>query len=69
MTIFFQEMLPFFPELLEITEPLLKEDWTQANEEIFQLPFENVTKFSHPKVDSMYSIVTDLNTLYLCNLL
>lgn len=43
-------MLAFFPELLDIEEPLLKEDWTQCNENIFQLPYEGVTRHTHPKV-------------------
>lgn len=55
-------MLAFFPELLDIEEPLLKEDWTQCDEEIFQLPFEGVTKHTHPKVISLYFMNKNFNT-------
>lgn len=48
-----KEMLAFFPELLSIDEPLLKEDWTQFNEDFFELPFEGVTRHSHPNVISI----------------
>lgn len=60
----FQETIAFFQELLEIEEPLLKEDWTQFNEKIFQLPFEGVLNSTHPNVISMqiHSVITNYVT-------
>lgn len=42
-------MILFLPNLLEMTEPLIKEDWKETN---VKLPFEGFTKDAHPKVIS-----------------
>lgn len=44
-----QEYVAFNPDLLDKTEPLIKEDWKETD---FLLPFEGFTKDAYPKVNS-----------------
>lgn len=43
----FKEILLFVPNVMEMTEPLIKMDWNKTN---FKLPFEGFTKHAYPKV-------------------
>lgn len=47
-----KEILLFLPYLWESEEPILKRDWIETDP-IFELPFEGVTKSTHPNVNSM----------------
>lgn len=40
-------MVYFRPNLTDIIEPLLEDDWQKAN---IELPFEGLTKLAHPEV-------------------